>query len=622
MRQLTALIIFLPLLTNAFVIPDLETFVSRKELDRTSPSPENLLETAFERSFSDAPRDVMNAGTVEKLRSRWEQFPAREWVSGSRAVSSMPDGMEAWLKDVTAAHHHRHHGDHDLHDHRPDDGWHPGYDRGIKYPHDRSPHNQPHSDHGHDGYSGHHPISEIPMPDRDGRFYSNSTIWDLIKECKYTSIFAHLAKEDTEFLNLLKDPHQNITLFVPTDHAFKRILPHGKLPEKGIPHDLLYKLLNYHTTVGTLWSKELRRRNTLVHGPSVNFFADILVTDIRAVSPARIEDILDLLPTEFSTTLSALYKTKLVYEVPKLTGEGLTVFAPSNRDWEKLGWKTTAFLFSDAGKHYLKALMKYHIVPNVSLYSDAFDRPKDSKSSHRDLPHAEKHYHDYGHIPQGYQHIDLQTLLDDKKISVDITRYERFLSFRVNGHSRVIFSDGIAKDGVVQVPNHVLIPPHSEEEHSEGGSIWEAQRKGEEVDVEELKRVLEPHVQEDQGVEGDMKSCEGRRVQEIAILVSGVGCRVWVLVMLQLERSGSDLEAAIVAKFEFWVNSKIKLQSPQSNNVELSPSIDVDYPKFGSLEMVLKAVARLLGTGQPDVPAIISVKISNKYPNLETGIAL
>ena len=51
---------------------------------------------------------------------------------------------------------------------------------------------------------------------------------------------------------------------------------------------------------------------------------------------------------------------------------GGTVFAPSNFAFQKLGPRINAFLFSHYGQKYLKALLKYHIVANETLYSDAY----------------------------------------------------------------------------------------------------------------------------------------------------------------------------------------------------------------------------------------------------------
>lgn len=71
--------------------------------------------------------------------------------------------------------------------------------------------------------------------------------------------------------------------------------------------------------------------------------------------------------------------------------------------------------------------MKYHIVPGHTLYSDAYVTPEHKTSNEKD-PDG---------LPYGYQHISLPTLLEDRYISADITRYGKFTSFRVNGLSRI-----------------------------------------------------------------------------------------------------------------------------------------------------------------------------------------
>ena len=49
-----------------------------------------------------------------------------------------------------------------------------------------------------------------------------------------------------------------------------------------------------------------------------------------------------------------------------------TLFAPSNFAFKLLGPKINAFLFSSYGLKYLEALLKYHVVSDQTLYSDAY----------------------------------------------------------------------------------------------------------------------------------------------------------------------------------------------------------------------------------------------------------
>lgn len=49
---------------------------------------------------------------------------------------------------------------------------------------------------------------------------------------------------------------------------------------------------------------------------------------------------------------------------------GQTVFAPTNKAFDKLGSKANQFLFSPYGKEYLRALLQYHIVANQTMFSN------------------------------------------------------------------------------------------------------------------------------------------------------------------------------------------------------------------------------------------------------------
>ena len=44
-------------------------------------------------------------------------------------------------------------------------------------------------------------------------------------------------------------------------------------------------------------------------------------------------------------------------------------------------------------------------------------------------------------------------------MGVDIARFGRLINVRINGYTDVAVQDGIARNGVLQIPRHVLIPP-------------------------------------------------------------------------------------------------------------------------------------------------------------------
>ena len=86
--------------------------------------------------------------------------------------------------------------------------------------------------------------------------------------------------------------------------------------------------------------------------------------------------------------------------------------------------------------------------------------------------------------------IDLATLLEDKSLSVDVGRYGRLISIKINAFATVTIEDGIAADGVIQVVDNVLIPPKAIDR---GVQQW----AGEELSVDELKERLGPFMTDD-----------------------------------------------------------------------------------------------------------------------------
>jgi uncharacterized surface protein with fasciclin (FAS1) repeats len=184
--------------------------------------------------------------------------------------------------------------------------------------------------------------------------------------------------------------------------------------------------------------------------------------------------IVELLPGEFSTLQLALTKTGLFDAIKDAPHSGGTLFAPNNGAFRRLGPRINAFLFSKRGEKYLSAILKYHVVSNQTLYSDAFYKGKNAENEV-----------DETSVPRGRYHVDLPTLLDGKSLSIDVARWAGFISIKINGFTSVAIQDGLASDGVVQVLNSVLIPPKTP-----GGVMYQ----GEDLTVEDLKARLEPYV--------------------------------------------------------------------------------------------------------------------------------
>ncbi|KAK4187248.1 Fasciclin domain-containing protein [Podospora australis] len=360
----------------------------------------------------------------------------------------------------------------------------------------------PDSDSDDDGHPHPHPPHHPPR--RGGRHHGDKTktIYELIKDNKYTTKFAKLVEENDEIKSLLDDTEHNHTLFVPTDKAFEGI-PHK--PKEPPSKEFILSLLKYHALPGLYTARHVLHSHTLptelspdslgdhpqrlrvslgfLFSIRLNLYSKIVLSNIEAkngvihavdgilVPPPSQAKIISLLPGSFSTFSLGLEKTGLADDLSKSDEAGGTLFAPTNRAFQKLGPGANAFLFSERGKKYLKAILKYHVVLGETLYSDAFYNKKKDDGDEE---------------TNGYWHVDLPTQLDDKPLAVDVKSWKGFVEIVLNGFTKVAFKDGVASDGVVHVINSVLIPPHKHH-----GEADETER---EYSVEELKERLGPYV--------------------------------------------------------------------------------------------------------------------------------
>lgn len=473
MKLITTL---LPLaaLTSAFVIPDeqlteqiiVESQKSSSFIDKLHHNAEEAW-TGFEETLKDAAAfsenaidNAINAATDagQWAKSSFEchtsmmKFDTQKWLDS--AVFAV-EGADVFSKD-----------------------------------HHKQPHHPPHHGHG-----PHHK--------------PNKTVYELIASSKYTTKLAQLINEYPDLVEILNGTAANYTVFAPTDAAFEKIPKHHKQPSK----ELIKKVLAYHvspdfypagrvlvthtipTALGedALGGEPQRLRVGLgLRGLAVNFYSRVVAVNIFGTNgvihgvdslllpPPPALKIIELLPGEFSTLQLGLQKTGLFDAIKESHHEGGTLFAPNNWAFQKLGPRINAFLFSKYGEKYLKALLKYHIVANQTLYSDAFYKAKGAELNVVDEVDLEG-------IPKGYFHVDLPTLLQDKSLSIDVARWGGWITIKINGFSSVAVQDGIARDGVIHVVSSVIIPPKP---------LGGAEYMGEEMDLEDLKERLIPYVQD------------------------------------------------------------------------------------------------------------------------------
>ena len=263
----------------------------------------------------------------------------------------------------------------------------------------------------------------------------NLTVFELISKSKYTTKLAELISEYDDLVDLLNGTTANFTVFAPTNRAFEKIPKHAPKP----PKEFIKKLLTYHVsadfypagrvlssgTIPTLLEgeylsespKDTPQRLSLhigLRGLTVNYYSRVVAVNIVSdpytsddclltlqfgtngvihgvdsfiIPPPKIAKTISFFPGEFSTLELGLVKTGL-YDVVNDTSTHLggTFFAPSNFAFKKLGPKINAFLFSRFGGKYLKALLKYHVVPCQTLYSDAYYTATGSQENVKDVP--------------------------------------------------------------------------------------------------------------------------------------------------------------------------------------------------------------------------------------------
>jgi uncharacterized surface protein with fasciclin (FAS1) repeats len=198
----------------------------------------------------------------------------------------------------------------------------------------------------------------------------------------------------------------------------------------------------------------------------------------------------------FSTFTSTLQRVGLTDEldIRYVKGEGeehghlegstaVTVFAPTNKAFERLPIKFKLFLFSPFGRRVLRKLLEYHIVPNVVAHADIiFNQtagtpepiisPKLNRWSLFSLPTLES-TEPVSSVKAAFNTRLFNHTIDFSAEKSKTSHKHRSDEFNnkvfVNGHP-VVMADFVALNGAVHAVDHLLCPCKQQVNAAEDGS--------------------------------------------------------------------------------------------------------------------------------------------------------
>ncbi|KAI8908687.1 FAS1 domain-containing protein [Powellomyces hirtus] len=258
--------------------------------------------------------------------------------------------------------------------------------------------------------------------------------------------------------------------------SMRDVLRYHIAPDSQISGDCLHAgaLIPTNLRLKSLEDRHQRIRVFRFHGEVwLNMHARIVQKDLEAenglihaidrclMPPMTIGEMLYTMPTRFSTSLAAFERTGL-QEV--CTKKGITVFAPTNRAWETLGFDNLRYLFSCMGQQkpsegrsifggeehpqcegtkMLKKILKYHIATKLAYSTDLMEKETTRLGTMEGKNLEVCAVRTEGHKGR------------DEKKHHDVRNY----NFVINkGQARIAFSDGLGSNGAVQVIDSVLIP--------------------------------------------------------------------------------------------------------------------------------------------------------------------
>ncbi|KAJ3416686.1 hypothetical protein HDV05_000516 [Chytridiales sp. JEL 0842] len=292
------------------------------------------------------------------------------------------------------------------------------------------------------------------------------TLLFILNSLPQTSSLAALVNSHPSVAQLLNSTTTKYTVFAPSNEA----LEHAP----DMPPEIVSPVLLYHVASSPLKAGELKtgdlvdtmlvleslgkpqkiKVTSTVHDEIIlNGRTSIVKPNIPASNgvihlvnnvmrpPPNISRLLLFKPQEFSLLMLALRRANLWDAVKD--GVGITLFAPTNRAFRRLGFARLRYLFSDAGSQDLKKTLLYHVSPQL-LYTPAILKSKELS------------------IPT----------LQGAKLELKVEREEDEYGHsheivEVNGHAHVVAGDILGGNGVVHGLDRVVFLPGEDLEESE-----------------------------------------------------------------------------------------------------------------------------------------------------------
>ncbi|KAJ3220392.1 hypothetical protein HDU67_000059 [Dinochytrium kinnereticum] len=288
------------------------------------------------------------------------------------------------------------------------------------------------------------------------------TVLFLVEHLESARELSKLLKEVPDIKNFLNETAA-VTLFAPTNEAFRRkpnISPSGpgitdiaasRVSTSLKNGDLIDTMLVLDSLGGQaqkikVVKADIKGTNGYVH-----------TVDRILLPPPHVGRTLYSRPQDFSVLVLALKRAELIDQLT--SSVAITIFAPVNRAFRKLGFRRLRYLFSDEGANELKQILAYHVSTDL-VYSGAIVQAGSAT---------------------------LPTLLDGETLQLQIRKEEdeqghKNTVIEINDQAHVVFNDILSSNAAVHGIDHVLTPP---------GFVEEVHDCHEEFDDDDFAHVME-----------------------------------------------------------------------------------------------------------------------------------